>query len=62
MKKPKRVSVTVTLKMRFSLLEAKNQPGRVSFHVGAWWWHGVTPKQAEKILKNHLKTLKVDDP
>ena len=59
MKKPKRTKVTVTL--TFSLPEAKNEPGRVAFRVGSWVYYSETPRQAQQLLKNHLR-MKVEDP
>ena len=59
MKKPKRTKVTVT--MTFSLAEAKNQPGWVSFRVGSWNWHSLTPRQAQKLIAKQLRKM-VSDP
>lgn len=59
MKKPKRTKVTVTL--TFSLAEAKNAPGRVTFRVGAWTYYAETPKQAQKLIAKQLR-MRVVDP
>ena len=55
----KRTKVTVTL--TFSLLEAKNEPGRVTFRVGPWTYYRETPKQAQKLITKQLR-MRVVDP
>lgn len=59
MKKPKRTKVTVTL--TFSLLEAKNEPGRVMFRVGSWVYYSETPRQSQRLITKLLR-MKVEDP
>ncbi len=55
----KRTKVTVTLTL--SLLEAKNEPGRVAFRVGSWVYYRETPRQAQRLITKLLRT-KVEDP
>jgi len=55
----KRTKVTVTL--TFSLPEAKNEPGKVRFRVGAWTYYSETPKRAAELLKDLLWMQVYDD-
>ena len=53
MKKHRSTRLTVT--MTVSVQQSNADPDRVSFCIGPWTHHGVTRKQAEKIIAKYLR-------